>query len=220
MKRLFKALNPFTIIFPVLIVATIAALVAGSASRSLLNTRNDPETAKTSGGIQTTQEPWWLMRFVATNDTALTKNTRQWTDIKAKAVDIPPSWNSVTIAMYAYGDGSGGGDPNTGTFSWRLYTCRKYGPAQLAAYGTGAIGEQILSHDPTDGTPLTLTNEDYKWAELPVLTSTVWSSDVNVSGASDDVGTINFDPLGAWGIYVEITNLTSITNLYVVFTGR
>lgn len=197
-------------------------VVNGSATRTSISSLHDPMAAPVGGTEETTQEPWWLARSAAVtaSDTPLNATTRTWTGIKAKAVEIPSSWNTISLAFYAYGDGNGGGDPNGGTFSWRIYVCRKCGPAQLVAYGTAAVGEMVLSHDPTDGTVLTLTNEDYKWAELPVLTASVWPSSADVSGTTDDVGTINFDPLGAWGFYVEITSLANATTLYPVFTGR
>lgn len=164
---------------------------------------------------------WTLLRTVTANDTALTPATNVWT----KLLEIPPGWSTISVAALAYGDGDGAGDPNGGSFALKLYLGRRYGPGQVAATATWAVGELQAAHAPTAlgayaaGAALTVTDEDYKFGELPVVT-TYWRSDVVASGTSDDMGNINLDPMEEWGLFPEVTELSGITTLYLLISGR
>ena len=143
-----------------------------------------------------------------------------WTTASTTFLRLPVSWRKISLAAYAYGDGDGGGDPNDGWFSAKVYVCRQYSSAQLLAEAERVtIGELQLSHDPTDGDALTVSNEDFKWAEGSFAFDygrPPWHS----LGNDDGIGIAQFDTVDEYALWVEITNLTNISTLYVLVTGR
>lgn len=165
----------------------------------------------------TDQDEWHLMRTVTASDTAFTTSTANWNYAVSRFLAISRNWNTVQVGVYATGDGAGGDDPTAGTFSWKIRVVRKWGPMQVVADGTWAIGGQLLSHDPSTGSLLSGT---YAAGELPVISNDYWPTTVTASGTTDEWGTIAFDPLGAWGIFVEVTSLSDLTTLYIVIVGQ
>jgi hypothetical protein len=167
---------------------------------------------------------WFLVRTIEANDALLTSTTNVWSTVKSKMVDIS-RFNTLSMACIAYGDGSGGGDPNGGSFTMRLRLGNLYGPAQYAASIAWTVGELLADCNPAGTDPngpdaFTNTNEDHKWAEGAPTVTNYWSPAVVGSGTTNDVGMVNVDHLGAAGCYPEITSMTGITTLYVFAWGR
>lgn len=201
------------IVLLTLLAVALADLPSVSTSR--------PQPAPGAVRTVTPQYDYVLVRTVDANDTALTGTTKGWTSIYTKFKPIPQAWSSVRISCYADGDGSGVGDPNGGSFAWKLFACKYNGGAQLVAAGTWAIGEEALTTNPTTGDALTYGVTDpnsSKWGELPVVSNDYWNS-VDAAGTSDDMGELVVDVFGSYGIWMEVTAFTGITNLRFVMTG-
>lgn len=173
-----------------------------------------------AGGLAllTAQSPYAPLRVVTASDTPLSTTTKAWSTIKAVFVAVPKGANCARISCYADGDGSGTGDPNGGSFSYKVMVCERYSSAKLVGTGTWAIGELALSHNPASGSALTYGVTDpnaTKWGELPVVTTDEWGG-VYANGTSNDVGELKFDLYGSAGLWVEVTSLTGLTNLVIV----
>jgi hypothetical protein len=208
-----------------LVVVSVALCVltgslAAQPSRPTMSTQTAPLQVSGQTSLQTRQDSWQLLRSTDANDTALTPATKVWTTVYSKFVTLPPEWNSIDVACFVDGNTA---DPNLMTFSWKLMGCRQFSSAELMAYGTWAVGEEELSNNPCTSVVLTRTNEDKKWCELPVITAQYWSSAIAPGGTEDSIGKLTFDPLGCWGIYVEVTSIARSVHkakLYFVVTGR
>lgn len=167
---------------------------------------------------------WSLARQVDANDTLLAASTNVWSSVKTKLVDIS-GYNTISIGVIAYGDGTGGGDPNGGTFTMRVRLGKRYGPAQLACTATWSVGELLAevnpaSDDPNAAGAYTNAAEDHKWCEGPPSVTSCWMTTCGASGTTNDVGLINIDAMGFDGLYPEITAMHGITSLFVFITGR
>ena len=161
---------------------------------------------------------------VASDDTPLTNSTSTWYDVN-DWVRIPEDWGSVSISIYAYGDGTGAGDPNAGVFDANLYVVHEYGAPMHICSLSGTIGELELSHDPVRGWGGNYrsglgADPNHKWAEGPItLNDESWRYPVGLSGEANGVGEINFNPAGATHINI-LFEKTGISTLYAVMTGR
>jgi len=194
------------------------------ADMALLNVEGiSPSISRDTQASVTSQYDWQLMRTVTASDSALTSLTKAWTTIETKFYRIPAGYNYLELACYADGDSTGAGDPNGGSFSYKVFTCTRNSSAKLIGTGTWAIGEEALSHNPAKTTETALTYgitdpNSSKWGELPVVSTDSWVGLIP-TGASDDMGTLFFDARGSFGVYVEVTSLASITNLYILARG-
>jgi hypothetical protein len=193
------------------------------AALPTVGSNTQPQALQTPFPLGTLQTQWQLMRVVTASDTPLTGVTKAWTSIKSKFIKFPTWTNYVRISCYADGDGSAEGDPNGGSLSWKFFTCKKFGSATYRGYGTWAIGELALSHDPTSATELALTYgttdpNSSKWGELPVVTAS-YHGTITPVGTADDQGELQCDVQGDLGGYLEITSLSGITNLYILVDG-
>lgn len=201
------------------LAALIVAAVLCASLLAALPVIDDTSTPTFALGtpLATPQSPYYLLRTVTASDTALTSTTKVWSTIKDLFVAVPKQANGVRIACYADGDGDGTGDPNGGSFSYKVMTCERNGGARLIGTGTWAIGELALSNDPVTGADLTYATTDpnsSKFGELPVVSTT--EVGLTASGTSNDIGELRFDLRGSAGIWVEVTSLSGITNLYII----
>lgn len=161
---------------------------------------------------------------VDANDTPLTASTSTWYDVN-DWVRIREDWGTVSISIYAYGDGDAAGDPNAGVFDANLYVVHEYGAPMHVCAVSGTIGEMELSHDPVVGWGSnyrsgSAPDPNHKWAEGPMtLNDESWRYPVGVSGEPNGVGEINFNPAGATHIQI-LFEKTDITTLYAIMTGR
>jgi len=201
------------------LAALIVAAVLCASLLAALPVIDDTSTPTFALGtpLATPQSPYYLLRTVTASDTALTSTTKIWSTIKDLFVAVPKQANGVRIACYADGDGDGVGNSSSGSFSYKVMTCERNSGARLIGTGTWAIGDLALSHDPVTGDALTYaateTNAS-KFGELPVVSTT--EVGMTASGTANDIGEIRFDLRGAAGLWVEVTSLSSITNLYII----
>lgn len=203
------------------LVALVA--VAFGAMPTVNKTTPTAPTSNERAASVTGQYDWQLLRTVTASDTPLSNTTKAWGTIKSKFARIPYGWNGVRISCYADGDSTATGDPNGGSFSYKVMVCDRNSSAQLVGTGTWAIGELALSHNPALATETALTYgitdpNSSKWGELPVVSTNEWGGLV-ATGTSNDVGEVHFDARGAYGFYVEVTSLAGITNLYILARG-
>jgi len=166
---------------------------------------------------------------VSADDTPLTPSTSSWYDVN-DAIAIPEEWSlgSVSVSIYAYGDGTGEGDPNAGTFDANLYVVTEFGSAARVCALSGAIGDLELSHDPAAGwgsayRPSQIADPNRKWAEGPMTihtTADCWRGPVSATGEPNGIGEITFKPAGATHAFILFDNKSNITKLYALLTGR
>lgn len=182
---------------------------------------------------RTYQQPHYYMHLrpggVTADDTQLTPSTSSWYDVN-DAVPIPEEWSlgSVSLSVYAYGDGTAEGDPNAGTFDANVYVVTEFGSAARVCALSGTIGELELSHDPTSRPPLAyrpsaIADPNHKWAEGAFTINTgasCWRTDVNATGETNGIGEVRFAPGGATHIVILFDNMASVTKLYALMTGR
>lgn len=211
----------------ILLVILTLISITWAGQLSTLVERGQPEGRPAMTDPETCQDEWYWARTVTANDTELSTTTRTWNYATSRFFFSPRRWASISISVVGYGDGSGAGDPASGSFNWTLYACRRWGPPEIVGTGTWAIGAMQVSHNPSTGVAVgtdsrfsTSGNSNYKWGELPVVTTRPWATLVWPSGAADHVGQLNFDLLGCWGAYLEITSISNVTSLHVFATGR
>jgi hypothetical protein len=171
--------------------------------------------------IGTNQHGYDISRTVSTNDTSLAATTKTWDAIDSVFHAIPSSWSNVTISFYAYGDGTGAGSPDNGTFDFAIYTARAYGGAILVCSQNDAtIGACQLSHVPNSGVAGSLPNTDFCWMDTCSVTDT-WPTDVaeGNNGGGDEIAEVCFDPLGSRGIYIIVNDMTNVTSVTYVISG-
>lgn len=207
----------------VLMAAALVGLASVMGRAGFLPKQGSGNPVQALGqGVMTSQEKWHGVRSVSVSDPALTGKTKAWHSARTMLSLMPP-WNTASLAFVCYGDGVGPGDPNGGSFSYEVYVCRLYGSLEKVCAGTATVGEleaSVLPHDDL-GTPLSDPNQ-YKWVEggATLVTSAAWDTDVGSTKVADELGKISFDPLGAPYLYVRIYNITNITTVYVLATGR
>jgi hypothetical protein len=163
---------------------------------------------------------------VTANDAALTATTSTWGDID-DWVEIPEDWDSLSLSIYAYGDGSGAGDPHGAVFDANLYVAHEFGSALHACRFHGEIGNLQMSHDPAFGPGSQYAyaggaaDLNHKWAEGPFqLVESFWRTPVGMSGKVDGVGELNINHNGATKIKVLFDNTADATQWFCVMTGR
>jgi len=193
-----------------LVVCACAVVFAGTLPR--LVDVGTPATVARGTGEMLKADQWHLIRAISADDTAFSTSNSTWTNGQYfKRIDERAM--TCSVMFLAYGDGTGAGDPSSGTFSWKLYVVRRHGPIELVADGTEAIGGMYCSHFPHSGVAVSDASQ-YCFGELPVLSNDYWATTVAASGTTDSVGVLNFDPLNAWGLDLRISSLSGITTLY------
>jgi hypothetical protein len=129
----------------------------------------------------------------------------------------------VTVSFYGYGDGTGDGSPDGGTFDFAIYAARRFGGAQLVCTQNDAtVGSLQLSHNPITGAAFNSgsVDVDYCWVDTTAVT-TDWATGVtegNDDGANE-IATLHFDMLGNRGIYVIVNDITSLSSVTYVISG-
>lgn len=167
------------------------------------------------------QYDYRLVRTVTTDDTPLTTATKTWTTVSAdtKFVQIPQEWTWVSVSFYAYGDGVGAGDPTSGTCDYTILGVRRACSAQVVCTGALAVGGLTMSHQPYGAQTALTGASSYAWIEGEPTCTDYWPTGVTTAGTSDDIGSINFSTMGIMGFTVEITNMSNVTSVTVVYTG-
>ncbi|MCE5324892.1 MAG: hypothetical protein ABFE07_10225 [Armatimonadia bacterium] len=169
------------------------------------------------------QETWYLMRAVSANDTALGVTTNNWTTVGVNAsglfVSIPSGWTWVRFGAIVYGDGDGAGDPHNGTFTYKALAVHRGGPAETVCTGTMTGGNLRLSHYPYGNVDAVSDAASTKWIEGPPTCTDYWPTAAMVAGTGDDVGSVSFATNGAMAFGVEVTAITNLTTVYLVYTG-
>lgn len=212
MKRLWWLLIPVLVIMVAVICNMAIADITGNGPR--------PDYGVNLG---TNQYGFDIARTVTTNDTALTNTTKDWGAIGSVFHGLPVEWSNVQISFYAYGDGTGAGSPDGGTFDFSVYVARKYGGAELVCSQNDAVvGALQLSHNPNSGDALDdgTENANYCWVDTTAI-STDWPTGVlegNDDGA-DEIATLSFDLLGHRGIYIIVNDMTNVTSVTYSITG-
>lgn len=165
---------------------------------------------------------------VSANDAAVEPNEMTWSNTSGQYINLDEREATVSLAFYAYGDGTGDGDPNAGTVDVNVYLVEPYGSWEHVASFTVSIGELELTDDPVYGTPINAgsldPNESYKWADGPFTNNLndadAWPTAGNFSGSTNGIGRFNIDTLGAQGLIVRYDNMASMTRIYGVVKGR
>ncbi len=200
--------------FRILVVLTVGGLVAGLFGQ----TSNDP-TRVPRGYVHIRPSG------VSANDTALTVSTSSWHDVSGWQ-SIPQDWDSMSISFFAYGDGTGIGNPYGGSVTAKVYVVHEYGSAIPVVDVSLHVGNLELSHDPAYGPgsqyrASQVADPNHKWVDGPItVNQRMWRSPVEVTGISDGIGEINFNHAGATSIKVLFSSKTDITTIYAVMTGR
>lgn len=166
---------------------------------------------------------------VSANDAALDPNAMSWGDFSYTThCGIPDRWNTVSIELYGYGDGTGDGDPNGGSCDVNCYVVTQYGSWEHIASFTASIGELEMDTFPVEGTQINSgsvdPNQSYKWAEGPFTDNlsdpSAWPLTVSYTGRTDGIGRCTFDPMECCGLIVRIDNITATTTVFPVVSGR
>jgi hypothetical protein len=167
------------------------------------------------------QQVWRLMREVTVDDTALTTTTNTWTNVESSAVFVPVrrGWTWVQVAAIGYGDGTGAGDPSAGTFNYRILAVRKGCGAQIVCTGAMAVGGLRLSHAPYGAVAVLSDPTSYLFVEGPASCTDYWSTGSSADGTTDDIGTVSFATNGIFGFGVEVTAMTGVTSVILIYTG-
>jgi len=176
-----------------------------------------------SQGVGTNQHASIRHRTVTANDTALGDDTRTWGDIGSVFHQIPTEWSHLQIKYYAYGDGTGAGSPDGGTFDIAVYVAQQYGCAELVyTVNDATVGAMQLSHEPWGGTAIVSGAADLNscWVDTATVVED-WGTAVKASGedGSDNCFTTTFDALGRAGVYVIITDMSNVTSVTYVISG-
>ena len=176
----------------------------------------------------TIQTKYALMRTVTANDTALTSKTKYWDAIQSTWYSLPSRLNHAEIAVLAYGDGTGDGDPNAGVCTIAVYAARWGCSAVPVFHGKVTIGDLEASCAPDTLAQYHAgaldVNESYKYAKSidPNSFGDCWPSGVTVSpktGNADDLGRISFDCTGYYKLWVIVTGKSGWTSLKVLVAG-
>lgn len=162
-----------------------------------------------------------LLRTVTANDTPLTTSTKTWTVVGSSSawVPIPDNWSWVSISAYAYGDGDGAGDPSSGTCNYTVLGVRRAASAQIVCTGALAVGGLQMSHQPYGAQTVLTGASSYRWMEGPPTCTSYWMTSVQYKGTTDDIGSLSFSTNGLCGFTVEITGMTNVTSVTIVYTG-
>jgi len=180
----------------------------------------------------TRQLPYMSLSTVTEDATALTASTKYWDSIKTYFIPMKGTCGRAEIGFYAYGDGTGDGDPNGATFNFKVYACRPYSCPKTVYQGTAVVGELELSCDPVTAIQYNSgaldPNESYKWVDTIDANGVgdVWISSVVLSGdagtdSTGEIATLSFDLNGYFGVWCEITAMTSqsVTQVWAVISG-
>lgn len=185
-----------------------------------------PQSPGNRVSLTTVQRPPIQIASVIIDADALAVGTSSWTHMKASATRIPAEWRKLSVSFYGYGDGDEAGSPDNATFAWKVYTCDYNCGAQLIGNGTGIIGKQQMSHNPTTGAELNSgsVSTDYCWADTIAQVGMAIERDVTYSdfASADSVAALHFDRYSAYGILVIITAMTSqsVTSVTAILNGH
>lgn len=177
--------------------------------------------------IGTNQTGFEISRTVTANDSALAKNTKDWTDALANFHSINSGASNIEILFYAYGDGTTVGDPDAGTCDFQVYVVSEFGGIQAVCTANDAVfGKQQLSHNPSTGAAFWsgVADPNYTWMDTATDTTyltSYWSTGVQQGdeNGNDGCATLQFDALGARGIYVLVNDMTNVTSVTYVIRG-
>jgi hypothetical protein len=206
-------------------IAIIWLMVCGSVLVGALTRPSRPLTGETQ--IGTNQYGFTISRAVTSNDTVLADDTKDWTDALANFHPLDSRWSNVEVLFYAYGDGDGVGDPDGGTCDFQVFVASEYGGAVAVCTANDAVfGKQQLSHNPNTGVAFwsDVADPNYTWMDTCTTTTILtdlWSVGVQQGneGGADGVTTLQFDTLGAKGIYVLVNDMTNVTSVTYVIRG-
>jgi hypothetical protein len=178
---------------------------------------------------------WIEVRSCSAADTARSITTKSWGSISADSnwvsADIDQTWNRIQLSFWAYGDGSAGGDPNSGRADFKVFMAMPYGNAELVYQGYLKVGDMRLTHNPSTHAALDggVADTNSCWVDYIDPNGTGnddWPATVYLSGnAAESLNTIggialmDFAILGRYAIFVEVSALNSITTLHCVMTG-
>jgi hypothetical protein len=178
----------------------------------------------------TGQHNWRYVRnvnttgYVEANDAAVTTATMAWANTVNDYVQLEPYENSITLSFFAYGDGSGGGDPSSGTVDVNVYLVEPYGGWEKVASVSLTVGAMLLSHNPVTGAALDGADPNYAWCDGVgtdnLKDPNAWPSQVRLSGRTNGIFRLTLDTMGAQALVVRYDNMTSITRIYGVLKGR
>jgi hypothetical protein len=203
-----------------------------SQAGPIRSTASQPGGSVVSSG--TAIQTWQYARnayttgYVSSADTTPDPNGQTWQATVGSYCALDPSTDTLSLAFFCYGDGTGDGDANGGSFDANVYLVEPYGSWEQIASVTCAVGELELTHNPVSGAQINSgsldPNQSYKWVEgafTDNLSDTdIWPTTVNLSGASNTIGRLNIDKLGAAGIIVLIDNISSTTRVYPIIKER
>jgi len=200
------------VVFWVLLTLCIGGLVAGLAGGGTPRRQARGYIHVRPGGV-------------TADDAELTVTNSAWSTVRGW-VEIPEEWDSLSISVYAYGDGSGAGDPHGAVADCNLYVAHAFGSAIHVCRFSVEVGNLRLSHDPAYGAGSQYrrdeaADENYKWAEGPfVLNESFWRTPIWMSGKVDGIGELNFNHQGATHVRVQFDNMQDATRWQAVMTGR
>ena len=187
------------------------------------------ETPQSPGNrisLTTVQRPPIQVASVTADATDLLKTTGSWEDMKASAVRIPTEWKTLSLSFYGYGDGTGAGDPDGTTFSYRVFLIDSNCGAQLITDGTGTMGKQQMSHNPATGAELNsgAVDTSYCWCDTITEANVLAERDVTYSDyeGADSIAAMHFDRFSAIGILVIIDDMTDqlVTSVTCLMNGH
>ena len=183
-----------------------------------------PRSLSPEGAVGTNQYGYEQGRTVTANDTGLAATTKSWATISSTFHPIPAQWSNVTISVIGYGDGTLVGDPDGGSCDIAVYAARNFSGTQAVfTVNDATVGKQQLSHDPLTGDAYRTSGAvDANHCYVDTATTvSLWPTSVfsaDYAGA-DGQTTFHFDSLGCRGIYVLVTDITSLTSVTYVISG-
>ena len=186
----------------------------------------NPQSPGNRVSLTTVQRRPIEVASVTADATALAAGTSSWEDMKAAAIRIPAEWRKLSLSFYGYGDGTGAGSPDGATFAWKVYTVDYNCGAQLIGNGTGVIGKQQMSHNPTTGAELNsgAVSVNYCWADTIAEVAMKVERDITYSdfAGNDSMAALHFDRYSAVGVLVIITAMTAqgVTSVTCVMNGH
>jgi len=205
-----------------LYIAILFLLVCGVVLTADITSRS--KILSPEGAVGTNQYGYELGRTVTTNDTGLAATTKSWATIGATFHPIPSQWSNITISLIGYGDGTLTGDPDGGSCDIAVYAARNFSGTQAVfTVNDAKVGKQQLSHDPLTGDAYRTSGAvDANHCYVDTATTvSLWPTSVfsaDYAGA-DGQTTFHFDSLGCRGIYVLVTDITSLTSVTYVISG-
>jgi len=161
---------------------------------------------------------------VTADDAATGATTQTWQDTVGDYVQLNPADSTISLSFYAYGDGTGGGSPASGTFDVNVYLVEPYGSWEHVASVSLTMGTLQLSHDPVTGAAFDGSDPNYTWAEGTgtdnLNDTSAWPLPVRRSGRTNGIFRLSIDTLGAQALVVRYDNIATVTRIYGIVKGR